>query len=458
MLYPKEWVIESYRGFRSRIQGFIGAAATFTPEEAKSIIASRPGSISIASHMTDLAIHRAQNAANAFQKTDDKYAKQLVDHTRKLLEKPKDANQAPFDLGNQLSKLTDALQNSSAMETAIANYKRAVSDTTLKDAEAAAKKANKQNEFKQDEFIQTQFNIAKAELEDAFKQQQEKEKAAVDKLFNDSDFVAQCPDPEKTKEAMKKALEATYTTRLETLNNDININQINHARRLEYEQQAQARLLFLTLIANNKRNSSTIADLNEPNKSELKSELSISYDGNEPFTNADISKLQSFYSYSGKSVKVSADAFSIESSMFGFGLTEQDILQVALLGKAKGWKKITMSVEHDDPKKVMELARKAGESALKAGFAPADISIKVKVIGENGQPSVQTKTLAELGIEPNRTKSLLNPGQNITQHYKKALQDNGQPPPSATPTSAAPAADSNATATATAAAAAPSAS
>lgn len=405
MVDPTAWAEEFSEGFKAW-RKWSGALA-MTQEEAAEVIRANKEAIGKSESL--LRNKAAQNAANRFVKTKNDYAQEIINKTQALLKKENSSLKLTLT-DKQLDLLTEALKNTEETATAIKSY---------------AEKMKDNNDKKTSETLKSTIKG----------EQHNTEEQKLKKLFDqNSEFVKLFGDDSKTsidtiKNCMTVALSNHQNEQLKAFDDDL---QPNLDKRLELQQRAEAKILFLSNIARNTRNWSKMK--------EIASELTVSNDdktsNNLGFGDHDLDKLKDFYSSSGKLVNITENGYNIKSGPFGFGITEKDALQIALLGKAKGWKRITLTVEHSDPEKLNELARKAATAAIKAGFDPDSVTIKIKRKNEKGETVEEDKKASEI-LGTQVVKSLLSASlpTSSTQEYKTItdkLKDQAKKPPEGT--------------------------
>lgn len=359
--------------------------------------------------------NKARNAADKFKRSGDDYAKKIAANTLTLMKNAQKKDETPLSFtfdDNQTAKLADAFKNLPKTDAAITTYKDETANRKLPEDKKA-------------------FIALHEDLKPIIQHQHNLELALLDSLFDDPEFTASMDDPKTVQKHMTDALKKEHSLRLKELDQDITPNQLQSNERLE---QAKAATLLIALMMKN-TNNKHILDQQQRELSDPSSPLKVS-SGPFNYEDFDLSKVQQYYSASGKDISISETGVSISSSSLEFGVTPPDILEIALIAKAKGWKSIKMNIEHSDPEKAKELAQEAARAALKAGFPPSSIKITFQEDGKT-----VTKTPAELSIDPSKYPSLVAPGETeskaLTKEYKENIPKQSTAAAAATTTAGA---------------------
>ena len=355
----------------------------------------------------------AKNAANKFKRTPI-YAATLIESTLKMLH----ASQAEGAEKYPNLKLNELMLSD---ELALAE------DSPL----AIELKAYNDNAAQLMTFDTKTLDQLKQPLQKAIEKQHAQDIKKIEELFKNSNFTNghETPPVAKVKDTLLDALEQAKKEKIAELEKDLKPDPV---RVLKYYQQAESRILLLASLAENSRHQAFFDKLEQEKQKNNEGSLMItSNDDYEPskYADADLDQLMDIYTSSGKRLEIAENQIKLQSSVFGFGITSKDSLQLALYGKAKGWEKITFTVEHTDPQKLIILEQNAARAALKAGFDPDKITIKTK----DREGKIISKTAQEiLGGEAVETL-LRSTVTNSTQEYKANIQDVRENAPETTP-------------------------
>lgn len=426
---PKElkellfWVREKVSGAAEAVQ----KKPSMTKAAAQQIIDLRQREIE--KRRDSYLLDAAKKAADPFVKSDDGYSKELV----RLAQKQLNDAQKDKKPEEKVGSFTLDSEQQDMLTQALANHEDTIK--AIKEYQTEAKK-----------LILPMGTEAFTRLKDAFKQkieqQQINELAALESLFKDENvfakkFTGKKPDLATVKHHMTEALKNAHKDALEQFDKDTSANQ-RHAH--ELTQRAEAWALFCSTLQRNLRNQALLSQIS--GKDDNQSALTVtSADVNTPepenklYADANLDELKgkTFYTLSNKEVTISPDgkSFTIASSAIGFGLTEDDALQIALLGASQGWTSISMKVKHSDPDKLIELEKNAARACLKAGFDPDKITIES--VDKEGK--TVSKKVSEI-LNPSHVESLLSkePGASTTQYKKKNAENQQQAPQGTQPT------------------------
>ncbi len=358
---------------------------SMTKEKAEEIL--RSYSESIEQNKETALLEVAKKAADRFVKNDldNSFAKKLIARAQKLLDEKQKEEKNKISALNlsapELTALTKALANDAETDKAIEVYQEA--------AKKLALPKDKNDLIKLKQALEKQIGDQhKAEIKN------------LQALFADGGELVANSSAEAYKEHMLDALKKSHTEQLKSLDSDVDPSKDDLR---EFSQRERAKILFLSLIAQNLRNEENVAGIINKETGELTVSTDDSFDSKK-YANADLKSLKDFYTLSGKSINIEDNNFIISSSVIGFGISDNDALQLALFAKASGWETIRMSVEHTGTDgEAFKLAQIAARACLKAGFDPLKITIRIK----EGNDYV-TKTLDELNVFPAQNKSLVD--------------------------------------------------
>lgn len=276
------------------------------------------------------------------------------------------------------NSLTTALQKTTATETAKTEFNanlKALNDLVKKDPPNFNPGA-----------IGSYLQEIKAKNLTFIKQQQQAEKDALTKLFNndpDPNFVANLKtsmgltdDAQvgKVKDDMLAALDKSHkdqTTKFEKELTD-STNKFFDIMRKEFD-----RIAFLgDRFERNKRMRENINKIAAA-RGTTDAPATASLNGRMArLKGIKVDDLEFIASVTGKQITKNADgSFSMPlNTVFG---DERDLASLAQTVKACGHDSITMEIDHTNPEKAIEAGRKAYEACIEAGFDPKKIDIKV---------------------------------------------------------------------------------
>ncbi|AHE67773.1 hypothetical protein [Legionella oakridgensis] len=287
----------------------------------------------------------------------------------------------------------------------------------------------------------SRLHVIRNEARSAINTQHEEElHALADKFAEGSDFRAHLEtigmddeQIEQLQKDMETSLKESHQKELAAFDKTMN------ERLTKMHQEAQNERDRIHILAAMYENNATmrriineLADKNRKPKGTGGITLSLETSDDEKrlkkvlFQGIQIQDLETIETVAGRSLTRTKDGgFAMEfphrlSSPFYYGgwnsKMKEDIMSMVLLVKASGHETITMSLNHKDPEHANELARKAYEACLEAGYKEDEITIKV-----NGK-ELSAEQVKELYKEyPSRLQAVTSRAQMYQEEREKHI-------------------------------------
>ncbi|WP_133126826.1 hypothetical protein [Legionella nagasakiensis] len=292
------------------------------------------------------------------------------------------------DIDSVLAVREDTTTAQKAFKDEIAAIHRAIADPKFRYDPAGL--AARLHEIKNDAHraIEAQQKAENAQLEDKFKKTPPSEfRTHLQTIGMTEKQIDELHD------SMKAALKESHDKELETFDKTMNerLTKLHQEAQLERD-----RIHFLAaLYQNNETMRRVINEMAEQNRKPkgtagITAEFSASENAQQLqrviLKGINVRDIENLQTVTGRPLNKIKDGYSMEfpnrlSSPFYYGgwnsKLKSDMMSMVLAIKASGYETITMSLNHKDPKHADEMARKAYEACLEAGYKDDEITIKV---------------------------------------------------------------------------------
>ena len=315
-------------------------------------------------------------AAEIFKKKKTDYAEAIINS----IEFPKDDTKKdrPTKLvlpTKIVEEISNVLKNTAPTDTAIDTFKAEVDKLN---------KARQNPKFDQHAHAR-RIQELRHTMRAAIDAQHAKERNELERYLDSPEFKAAIPNtlsPEDVKKEMLKALEKQQHQQKESFDNKTS-NDIKHL--LEVTNQAEASALLCSIIEKQQHGENK-AFLEQLAARRAKGKKGITITASNPndperFSDANIKeyfKDKPYITSTGKEFTLGADGRTIHGSSWILGFKDSDLLEMALLIKAMGETEIKFEISHDNPDTTIQLAQRAYEQCLKAGFPPDCIEVEYR--------------------------------------------------------------------------------